>query len=54
MLIKEAKMPKSEEQKLQIELLWDKQGRRGTKEDFYNNRMDAIIKQLKDKVKDLE
>jgi hypothetical protein len=53
-IIKEAKMSKSQQQRFQIELLWDKQGRRGTKEDFYNNRMDAIIRQLKDKVRDCE
>ena len=50
-IVKEVKMSKSQEQRFQLKLLWEKEGKRGTVEDYYNMRMDSIIGRLKDKVR---
>ena len=51
-IVKDVKQSKSQQVRFQLQLLWELEGERGTKDDYYNNRMDAIIGQLKDKVRD--
>jgi|TARA_R110000822_G_scaffold80191_2_gene191241 hypothetical protein len=51
-IVKEVKQSRSQQVRFQLKLLWELEGMRGDKDDYYNTRMDSIIGKLKDKVRE--